>query len=129
MIIRRKVDFSQSQVNKRKKNPKEEGHCEATVPALEPCTGWFSGRSGVIDYQKGDEEGGQVAGKFWELPSSLVGRAKRNQSEPALPTSVSCRSAHGLALLFALHCEFQNLPQDIWRFFSVSNRIQWLSWY
>lgn len=41
MIIRRKVDFSQSQVDKRKKNPKEEGHCEATVPALEPCTGGF----------------------------------------------------------------------------------------
>lgn len=86
MIIRRKVDFSQSQVDKRKKNPKEEGHCEATVPALEPCTGWFSGRSGVIDYQKGDEEGGQVAGNFWELPLVLWAEQRETSlSQLSLP--------------------------------------------
>lgn len=69
MMIRRKVDFSQSQADK-EKNSKEEGHCELT-----PCPGALY-QCGFLmglwcDYQKGDEEGGQVAGKSWELPLVL----------------------------------------------------------
>lgn len=53
MIIRRKLDFSQSQVDQRgKKYPKEEGHWEVTLPALEPCTVWFSGGPAVLTIRR-----------------------------------------------------------------------------
>lgn len=62
MINRRKVDFSQSQVDQREKYPKEEGHCEVTLPALEPCTVWFSGGPVVLSIRREMRKEGRLLG-------------------------------------------------------------------
>lgn len=69
------------------------------------------------DYQKGDEEGGQVAGKSWELPLVLWAEQKKPVWATS-PHQCKLQVYPGTFALSLLHTVFQNLPQDVWRFFS-----------
>lgn len=116
MVIRRKVDFSQSQVDKRKKKSQRGRSLWGDSPcpgALYRVVFWWA--CGVTIRREMRKRAG--CWEVLELPL-VVWAEQKKPVWTSSPHQCKLQAYPGtFALLFAPHCEFQKLPQDVWRFF------------